>query len=147
MIKSFPKSRPNAPPQFQIYNKAHSEKNKMNLNLAPTFPALPRELCLLRSGEQNPACRLQECRLTPEAGLFVGKPAQGSGHPEERRSLGQFRRESRPGWPLLNCLTSFSSVSSSSSPSTGFPGQVFLVVTSPVCADVASDLQHAAAGE
>lgn len=40
--------------------------------MALTFPALPRELCCLRSGEQDPASRLQECRLTPEAGLFVG---------------------------------------------------------------------------
>lgn len=43
----------------------------MNFKVSPTFPALARELFRMRSGEQDPASQLQECRLPPEAGLFV----------------------------------------------------------------------------
>lgn len=55
----------------------------MNLNLAPTFPALPGELFCLRSRKQDPDSQSQKRRLTPEAGLLEGV------------------WESRPGeWPL-----------------------------------------------
>lgn len=76
MIKYFTKRRPDASPQFKLLIGA-PEKNKMNLNLAPTFPALPRAFPCQRRGEQHPADGLVwslECGLTPEAGLFVGVP-------------------------------------------------------------------------
>lgn len=53
-------------------------------------------------------------------------------------------RESRPDRPLLNWLTSSSSVPSSSPLWSIFLAKCSFIVTSLVCADVTSDLQHTA---
>lgn len=99
-IRYFSQQRLDAPPASD--SGSAPEKPERNLDVPPTFPALPREPSLPGNGEQHPPGRRRRYRKVAGRRLGCLWPAgqpRGRGPREERRALGRFGEGSGPGGP------------------------------------------------